>query len=269
MSETILVRARRRLWRARRIYGAELRSLFKQERAPDGLPVPPARLRFLSVGTTKVSHFLADGRSLAEMISDTLASHGAALERGQALLDFGVGAGRIARYWHRLDDVEVHGTDMNAALVRWCAANLRFGTFVRNELTPPLRYPEERFDVVYATSVFAHLPDELQTAWAQELRRVLRPAGHLLITTHGERFARARLKGEELERFLEGELVVRQAESAGSNRCAAFHPFEYVRDYIGRGFKVLEQRPGGGPEMPPVSGVRQDVHLLRKTSGVG
>jgi SAM-dependent methyltransferase len=183
------------------------------------------------------------------------------------LLDFGVGAGRIARHWHGLDGVEVHGTDINAAAVRWCAANLPFGSFAQNELAPPLPYPQGRFDVVYATSVFTHLPAELQTAWAQELRRVLRPAGHLLITAHGETFARARLKADELERFLRGELVVRGAQSASSNHCAAFHPMEYVRDCLGRGFEVLEQRPGGGPEMPPISGIRQDVHLLRKVSG--
>jgi hypothetical protein len=43
-------------------------------------------------------------------------------------------------------------------------------------------------DCIYAISVFTHLSAELQDLWMKELRRIVRPGGHLLITTHGESF---------------------------------------------------------------------------------
>lgn len=263
MSDSALIRARKRLWRARRIYGAELGSLLRRERAADGLPLPPARLRFLAVGTTRVDHFLVDGEAIARTIRDLLADAGSDLAQARAILDFGVGAGRIARYWRGLSG-EVHGSDVNPQLVRWCERNLPFGRFVRNGPAPPLPYADESFDVVYSVSVFTHLTEALQRPWVEELRRVLRPGGHLLFTTHGESFARARLQEAELERFQAGELVVRGADVVGSNACSAFHPLSYVRERMADGFELLEQRPGLGPDIPPMSGQRQDIQFLRR-----
>jgi SAM-dependent methyltransferase len=263
MTDSALLRARKWFWRARRIYGAEIGSRLRRERAPDGLPIPPARLRFLSIATTKVPHFLVDGERIARTISEMLAQAGCELERVDALLDFGVGAGRIVRYWRELPG-EVHGSDVNPEFVRWCARHLPFGRFVRNEPVPPLPYADGSFDVVYAVSVFTHLTEELQFLWADELRRVLRRGGHLLFTTHGEAFARSRLEASELDRFLNGELVVRGADAVYTNACSAFHPASYVRDRMAEGWYVLEQRAGLGPDIPPMSGLRQDMQLLRK-----
>src|SRR5947208_884804 len=77
-----------------------------------------------------------------------------------------------------------------------------------NGLAPPLAFDDASFDLVYALSVFTHLTGDLQVAWRDELRRVLRPGGRLLITTHGRSYV-PRLDVEERERFESGELVVR------------------------------------------------------------
>ena len=61
-------------------------------------------------------------------------------------------------------------------------------------------YPDDSFDVVYACSVFSHLPETLHLLWLAEIRRVLRPGGVLVATTLSEsavRFAaEARARGE-------------------------------------------------------------------------
>src|SRR5207244_2931679 len=132
-----------------------------------------------------------------------------------SVLDFGCGCGRVTRYWNDFGG-EVSGSDVSAKAVAWCRANLTFARFEVNRLAPPLAFPDEQFDLVYALSVFTHLTEELQLAWRDELRRVLRPGGRLFVTTHGRSYA-PRLDAGERERFEQGELVVRWSDVPGTN----------------------------------------------------
>jgi SAM-dependent methyltransferase len=149
------------------------------------------------------------------------------------------------------------GTDYNASLIEWCRENLDFARFTVNALEPPLDYAEATFDFVYALSVFTHLPEELQLPWINELARVLRPGGYLLITTHGEHYL-DHLSLAEQEGFLNGELVIQNRELAGSNVCGAFHPERYVRNSLAKNLSVVDFLPEGAKGNP-----FQDVYLLR------
>jgi SAM-dependent methyltransferase len=206
--------------------------------APDGLPVPPPRLAAL-VGHSNAEAFLASGRDIAECIREVLARHAAAPEGFRRLLDFGCGCGRVLRNWRTLASTEVHGCDYNPDLVGWCAENLAFARVRANGLGPPLGYPSEHFDFIYAFSVFTHLDEPRQREWMDELRRVLRRGGRLLVTTHGEAYA-GTLTRPERAAFEAGRLVVRYGQAAGTNLCAAFHPPAYVRSTLARGFGVLD-----------------------------
>ena len=73
-----------------------------------------------------------------------------------SILDFGCGCGRVVRWWRDLP-AEIHGSDFNPTLVRWCRENLPFGVFEVNRPEPPLPYPDDSFDLVYALSVLTHL----------------------------------------------------------------------------------------------------------------
>ena len=46
-------------------------------------------------------------------------------------------------------------------------------------------YPDETFDIVIANHVLHHVPDQLKAL--QEIRRVLKPRGHLVAATNGEK----------------------------------------------------------------------------------
>jgi hypothetical protein len=91
-----------------------------------------------------------------------------------------------------------------------------------------------------------------------ELARIVRPGGHLLLTTHGEHYLGA-LNEDERRAFERGELVVREEEAGGSNVCGAYHPPGYVRDTLARGLELREFAPKAALFSP-----RQDVYLLRK-----
>src|SRR5207249_951626 len=102
----------------------------------------------------------------------------------------------------------------------WCAENLPFGCFAVNALESPLDYDMESFDAAYALSVFTHLPLRLQSHWMNELRRVLKPGGLLVLSLHGDALY-GRLSRAERADYRAGRLVVRVGDLAGTNHCAA------------------------------------------------
>jgi SAM-dependent methyltransferase len=226
--------------------------------AEDGLPVPPPRLIVRVAGTADVDWFLESGRLAAESVRASLERHGRRIAELGALLDFGCGCGRVTRRWASLDGTAVHGADANERAIAWCRANLPFARFTSNGLAPPLDYGDASFDLVYALSVFTHLPEDLQHAWMHELERLLRPGGFLLLTTHGERY-RERLARDERAAFDAGRLVVRWPDGAGTNLCSAFHPPSYVKDRLAARLEVAEFLPEGATGNP-----HQDLYLLRR-----
>ncbi len=222
----------------------------------DGLPVPPARLLMLTTASPSVEWFIQSGREGADSIRELLDRHDIPIARIGTMLDFGCGCGRVLRHWADLP-AEVHGCDYNAALVNWCQRRLAFARFETNGLEPPLPYTTASFDLVYALSVFTHLPEPLQGQWVAELARVLRPGGHLIISTHGEAYLDT-LSEPERSRFHAGQLVVRDGDAAGSNRCGVFFSEHYLRRHFAPGFSLREHITRGARGNPP-----QDLALLQ------
>ncbi len=224
-----------------------------------GPPVPPPGLLVRVAGSPDVRWFLEGGELARRSITDALGRQGVAPGDVDAVLDFGCGCGRVARHWPEVTGAVVTGVDYNPELVAWCQRNLPFGAFAVNDLAPPLACAGGSFDLVYALSVFTHLPEDLQHAWIDELARVLRPGGYLLLTVHGERY-RPELTDAERAAFDRGELVVRHATVAGTNRCTTFHPPGYVRERMQRGMALVEHVPEGAAGNP-----FQDQVLFRKS----
>ena len=229
--------------------------------AGDGLPLPPARLR-TQVGPlhADAAFFLESGRQQAELIERVLHENGVEIAELGALLDFGCGCGRVLRRWSRLAGTRVCGCDIDARMIAWCRENLPFAEVAVTSSSPPLPYESSAFDLVYAFSVFTHLTEAAQHAWIRECGRVLRPGGHLLISTLGEHYASLdRLSERELEAFRSGELVVLYEGSSGTSLCSAYHPPQYVRDRLAADYELVAF-------LPAADDGRHDLHLLRKPS---
>src|SRR5437764_7595053 len=166
----------------------------------EGPPLPPRRLMVRVAGTADAEWFLRSGRAAY----DAIAGH-VPIESLGSVLDFGCGCGRVTRYWQDFAGA-VSGSDVNGKAIEWCRENLGFASFAQNTLAPPLVFEPESFDLVYALSVFTHLTAQLQLAWRDEMLRVLRPGGCLLLTTHGRSYV-PRLDGDERSRVERGEAV--------------------------------------------------------------
>ena len=231
--------------------------------ATDRLPLPPPLLRVQVSGDPDPDDFLRSGREGALVLRETLLRHAPqGIEGLDAILDFGCGCGRVARHWATLERPEVHGCDYNPRLVKWCGENLPFLHVRRNGLAPPLSYPAERFDFVYALSVFTHLSEQMQFEWIAELRRVIRPGGFLLFTVHGDGQAAEHLTRpgrSGLEAYRAGRFVVTDESVEGLNLCAAYHPHQWVVDQMLGGFELLEFLPQGAT----MNG-GQDLYLVRR-----
>jgi len=203
-------------------------------------------------GTADADWFLRSGRAGYEAI----AAH-VRLEEIESVLDFGCGCGRVTRWWRDFPG-SLAGSDLDPQAVVWCRRNLPFARFEVNGLEPPLVFEDGSFDLVYALSVFTHLTADLQLAWRDELRRVLRPTGVLLMTTHGRSYL-PRLAGGERARFERGELVIRWGDLPGTNLCSAYHPERYLLETFAAGFASLELESEGARGNPT-----QDLVLLRR-----
>jgi SAM-dependent methyltransferase len=222
---------------------------------PDGLPFPTPELMIRVAGTVDTGWFIEGGQLAEESIRAALERAGAPIGSLEAILDFGCGCGRVLRRWHGVD-ARICGSDLSDPAVKWCRAHLPFVEAGVNALEPPLTYRDASFDLVYALSVLTHLPVATQLAWRDELGRVLRPGGHLLLTLCGDAYVE-KLRGEERRIYANGECVVRWAEVAGANLCSAFHPPAFVRDRLADGWELVEHvprgalgKPGAGPHRP-------------------
>lgn len=228
-----------------------------QHGLPDGLPVPPPELIRLVTGQESQGAFYYNGVQGASCIVRILASHGLDPASFEAVLDFGMGCGRILRHWRRLAGPALYGTDYNPRLVEWVRTNLPFAECGENGLLPPLNYRSGQFDFIYGISVLTHLAEGHQRPWIEEFARVLRPGGYLLLSLHGP-IRLGTLSSEQRREFEAGRLVVIAAEASGTNDCGAYHPIEWVRTAFARAFELVDFVPWGAQD------ANQDVALLRR-----
>jgi SAM-dependent methyltransferase len=104
----------------------------------------------------------------------------------RSVLEFGCGSARVLRHFRNIAGLRLTGTDANPNPIEWNRRNLPEIHFYVNELTPPLAFDDRSFDLIYALSVFTHIPLQWQRPWLDELQRILVPGGYLLCTVHGD-----------------------------------------------------------------------------------
>ena len=223
--------------------------------------LPPAHLRYRVHGSPSVEGFLKVGKRLSEDIEAALKSIGEDFGSFQNILDFGCGCGRTLVWFEsRFRSLCLHGTDTDAEAISWCHDNLDFAKFSVNNALPPLEYPSETFDLVYAISVFTHLDEDYQFRWLNELKRVTRPKGVVLLTVHG-RHVWKNLHEEKV-----ADIRERGFKFVAANTMRgifpewyqnAYHKKEYIFDQYSKYFDILKYIPRG-------MGNLQDVVILRK-----
>ncbi len=179
------------------------------------------------------------------------------------ILDWGCGPARIIRHLPELTGHgnEYYGTDYNRETIKWCSAHIPDVSFVANELTPPLPFTSDFFHLIYGISVFTHLSEENHIRWCADLFRITRPGGIVLLTTQGDAFLE-KLDQPEMERYLAGQLVIRDQSAEGHRTFGAFHPPAKIQEIFStNGFTILSHLPGSRIHATYIS---QDIWILQK-----
>jgi SAM-dependent methyltransferase len=161
---------------------------FPPEAWRQGVVVPPGEAMQRTQGNRDVSQYVALGASVAQLLDDvSLAYFGRRLNAFGEICDWGCGCGRLAQAVHRIaPSARLWGSDIDPENTRWCQKNLLWGTFREAPLWPPMPFEDGQFDLLFGISVFTHLHRAAFVAWRDELCRVVRPGGAVLVTLHGE-----------------------------------------------------------------------------------
>lgn len=166
-----------RLWGWLLVRGAERGEPFRRV-VPE---VPDEDLQFRITGSAGRRNLAQANRAyllfkaLHRRISGSLES--------STVADFGAGWGRIARFFLR----DVPGDRLWLLEPDEGLADFARGSLPCSVTTtprwPPTDLPAANFDLIYSFSVFSHLGEDLHLAWIDELHRLLKPGGLLMVTT--------------------------------------------------------------------------------------
>jgi SAM-dependent methyltransferase len=235
-------------------------------------PVPTEDLVYLVSGHRDVEKFAWSRRQAVEnVIIPHLKKSGIDFERFRAILDFGCGCGRILAGWEGLlpGNASLAGVDINPDAVSFCRRNITFAEVTACTYFPPLSFPDDNFDFIYAASVFTHLTLPAAVQWAGELARIAKSNAVLMVSYHGGYYAND-LKALSIEgsRLLEERgyyihLHGSAAETfAGSNNYASFFSSSFIRSLF-KGFDLVRMFPGISHGPTPFAAY-QDIAIFRR-----
>jgi SAM-dependent methyltransferase len=160
-----------------------------QDRSYRGMRLPgfPSdELQSRSVGSAG-EHTLREAFNFYIFAKAACQQHDAPISARTRILDFGLGWGRIVRFFMR-ETSHLFGVDTDEEMLAACRGTDCPASVSKIDPLGSLPYDSGSFDLVYAYSVFTHLPEDVQDRWLAEIKRVLRPGGMFIATVEPPRF---------------------------------------------------------------------------------
>ncbi len=230
-----------------------------------GIAIPPGWIRQRYVGQNDKNSFLNSGGSVANTLLKFSRFVNNNIDTDSNILDFGCGCGRVSRHFYANKYINTYGVDIDHVGINWAKAYLSENLYKLSQEWPKLPFEDNKFDLVYAISVFTHLDEEHQYAWLEELSRIMKTNGVLVATFRGNTCVRRQVTNTN-----EQEVIINDM-----NRCGisfretkiwkgifpeyyhgTYHSYQYILDEWGKHFYIKTIIPAG--EM----GIGQDAALL-------
>ncbi len=173
-------------------------------------------------GSTKFLAYVMYGTTAASMLNAAAITYfGKSLNDFNSICDWGCGCGRLIQAIRRIaPSASLSGIDIDVDNIDWCSRNIDYAKFTHVPLLPPTPFPDAHFDLLYGISVFTHLTREAFEFWRDELHRLVRPGGAVLVTVN---------RGASLVRAGNEELVLRTIATGFDDSS----PDQALRDKIG------------------------------------
>ena len=150
------------------------------------LPAENVQLRFVGKAGDKA---LVEAHTLARAFKDLYREYVGPFTQSTRVLDYGCGWGRITRFF--LKDVAARnlwGIDCNEEVLDFCLESNPWSCFELIDPMPPTDLPGDQFDLVFSYSVFSHLREDVHFAWLDELGRLAKPGGLLILSVRPREF---------------------------------------------------------------------------------
>jgi len=181
--------------------------------------------------------------------------------QGCNILEWGCGPARIIRHFPDLlnQNCKYFGTDYNSKTINWCKNNIKNINFGINTIDPPLNYTNNFFDIIFGISVFTHLSESKYYSWFDELLRITKPGGIILITTHGYETI-MHLNSDEKEKFKKGNLITKSNTFEGHRTFASYAPEIFMKKLLTEKSKILYHKPGQIRNW----GIEKDLWIVKK-----
>jgi ubiquinone/menaquinone biosynthesis C-methylase UbiE len=165
------------------------------------------------------------------------------LQPGEAILDVGCGTGKLIIAAEKVigPGGTAVGLDVEAGMIAQAQANVdkanSHTTIITASITQ-IPYPDNSFDVVTSSLVYHHLSQAQIEAGLQEVKRVLKPNGRLLIVdmNPSRRGLAVRLPGHNQlahQDYVNHEVVEQMQVAGFTNITAGAHPFKQLSYALG------------------------------------
>ena len=177
---------------------------------------------------------------------DGISRHKPSLLLGKKILDYGCGHGRICRYIPKLFfPSKLVVSDVWDGAVNFCAEEFKATPFLITDEKSLSTY-NEKFDVIFAYSVFTHLPPSSFNFYISDISKCLEDDGIFLFTTKGEFNAkRSNVTLEDGFKFVVKDIPNEtKGRLSGDEYGIMYVAPKYVEKILKSvGMKILEHKP--------------------------
>jgi len=212
------------------------------------IPYPPAKLTQRAIWLSPAT-FDKEGYALKHKYEEAAKPFLPKREGKLRLLDWGCGAGRMAKYL--AGEFDYTGIDIDKEAIGWCRASIPNARFALQELSAHAEFADNSFDAIIGISVFTHLREEDQFAWLAELSRIAAPDGLVAVSVNGATslFNAGNLP-EVIDILLKSGFCDTGAEHSHRGVTSddtyyrnAYHTHGYIRERWSKYFDVLQILP--------------------------
>jgi ubiquinone/menaquinone biosynthesis C-methylase UbiE len=228
-------------------------------KANPGLIIPPDYFLYETY-RLDYEQFFKDGEETAKEIIDWTKNY--VPQTKINVLDWGCGVSRVIMHIDKFTDPSssIYGCDINEKMIEFDKQNYKNISYSVVPNTPPTKYGNDHFDLIYALSVFTHIKDSLQELSVKEIYRILKKNGLFLFTTHGTFFNSKLLPAEKKELDNKG-VFTKSYTKEGHRMMSTYNSEEAFRKLLYPYFEILEFHDGS-KDKSKTGG--QDLWIVRK-----